>query len=83
MGIKFQQVIDLMDEAGLSPEQLAPYFGIGNMTLRRWKEQPASKKIPAVYERSVRDGIYELLIQGKLDSNSEKVRKLLQSASSL
>jgi uncharacterized membrane protein YkvA (DUF1232 family) len=83
MGIKFNQVIDLMDEASLSPEQLAPYFGIGNMTLRRWKEQPGSKKIPSIYERSVLDGVYQLVIQGKLDPNSEKVRKILESASSL
>lgn len=75
--------MDLFAETGFSPEQLAPYFGVGNMTLRRWKDQPGAKEIPEVYERSVLDGVYQLLIQGKLNSESVKIQKILRSAPSL
>lgn len=75
--------MDLFDETGFSPEQLAPYFGVGNMTLRRWKDQPGAKEIPEIYESAVLDGVYQLLIQGKVNSESAKIQKILRSAPSL
>jgi uncharacterized membrane protein YkvA (DUF1232 family) len=83
MGIKYYQVMEVIDETGLSPEQIAPYFGIGNMTLRRWKLQAPKKAIPGAYESTVLDGIYQLLIQGKLNAESVKIQKILREAPSL
>ena len=81
--MKFSQIHALMYESKLSPEQLVPYFSASNMTIRRWLKKSGSVKVPAVYERSVLDGVYRLLSDGKIHSDSEVVQKMLTDAPTL
>lgn len=79
----FSLLIAVLNETGLSPELLAPKLGVANMTLRRWQKKPGSGKLPKGYERTVLEGIYQLLSEGHLSSGSEAVKKVLAQSSSL
>lgn len=81
--MKFYQLVTLIRETKLSPEQLAPIFGVGSMTIRRWKDERGSKEVPRIYQRSVVEGVYQLLIDDHLDSSSETVAEVLAGCSSL
>jgi uncharacterized membrane protein YkvA (DUF1232 family) len=83
MGMKFHHLVKVLSETGLSPEELAPALGVGSMTIRRWQDEPSSKVVPKAYERSVTEGIYQLMIEGHLQSNSKAVQELLRDATSL
>jgi len=78
--MKYSQVLICLDETGLTPEELAPILDISNMTLRRWRDKSKSKSISKTYEAAVREGIYKLLIQGKLKTSSPNVAKLLDDS---
>ena len=71
------QVVDL------SPEQLAPYFGLGNMTIRRWRDRPSSEKVPLAYERALVEGIYKLVLEGMANGNDPALLRIIESFSSL
>ena len=42
--MKYSHLLICLDLTGLSPERLAPYFNVSNMTLRRWKLKPQQKQ---------------------------------------
>lgn len=78
----YSQVNAVLSETGLSPEQLAPKLGVASMTIRRWQKKPGSGKLPKGYERTLTEGIYQLLAEGHLNSGSEVVRKMLMGSAS-
>ena len=79
----YAQLRAILEETGLSPELLAPKLGVASMTLRRWQKKSGSGKLEKGYERTVLEGIYQLLAEGHLKSESETVQKILAGASSL
>jgi len=76
----FSQLLIVLDESGLGPEELAPRLGVSNMTLRRWKKLRGDRNVPLLYRRTAVDAIYRLLIEGKLSASSPRVRALLDHA---
>lgn len=79
----YSQLNAVLAETGQSPEQLAPTLGVASMTIRRWQKKPGSAKVPKGYERTVLEGVYQLLAEGHLDSGSEAVQKMLAGSASL
>jgi len=63
----------------LSPEALAPYFGVTNMTLRRWAaERDLSKPVPDRHTPAIRNGLFRLYGEGKLSLQDSAVGPLLE-----
>src|SRR6185437_12737328 len=74
----FGELWNLLSATPLSPEMLSPYLGVSNMTLRRWKSMPASEPIPPLYVRGITEGVYQLLLEEKLDPHAPAVQKFLK-----
>ncbi len=72
-----------MAEADLSPEQLAKRLEISNMTVRRWMKKPQNEEIPSIYEKAVRDAIYQLVIEEVLPPESKSFQMAVKSVSNL
>ncbi len=81
--MRISRLISALNETGLSPESLAPRLGISGMTYRRWMKSPGQKDLPKAYERTVIEGIYQLLVEGLLDLSSDNVKDLIAHSSSL
>ncbi|HWU42313.1 MAG TPA: YkvA family protein [Bdellovibrio sp.] len=64
--MKVNQIAKLIKDTGLSPERLALYFQVSNMTLRRWLKKPAVYQIPTQYETNLYQGILSLVRDGFL-----------------
>ncbi len=78
----FSQLLKVLDETGLGPEELGPLLGVSNMTIRRWSKTRGEKKVPLIYQRTLIDAIHGFLIDGKLEASSKNVRGILDSAPS-
>jgi uncharacterized membrane protein YkvA (DUF1232 family) len=79
----FAQLNTVLDETGLSPEQMAPIFGVASMTIRRWQKEPGSKKVPEGHRWSIIETVYKLIGEGRLNSDSTSVQALMKSSTSL
>jgi uncharacterized membrane protein YkvA (DUF1232 family) len=66
-----------MEQADLSPEQLAKRLGISGMTVRRWQQQPGNKDLPKLYEKSLVGVIQELVTEGKIPPESPAVKAVI------
>jgi uncharacterized membrane protein YkvA (DUF1232 family) len=75
--MKIAQLTDIMDEAGVSPENLSQWLGISNMTLRRWFKRPPDEEIPKEYDRAIAGGIHQMLAQGQLSHDGAAVNNFL------
>ncbi len=75
--MKFSEVIGILKETGLSPEKLADYLCVSNMTYRRWLRRDGRLEVPREHRRNVAGGIYRLLGEGRLDQDSKKVSQFL------
>ena len=75
--MQYAQLIKILNETGLSPEDLSSWLGISNMTYRRWLKLPARERLPREYERNVIGGIYQLLSEKKLRHESKNVQNFL------
>ena len=75
--MNYTQVINIFDETGLSPEELAAYLHISNMTYRRWRRRDGREIVSDEYGRHIAGAIYQLLEEGKLDPQSERVNEFL------
>lgn len=71
--MKVNQISKLIKDTGLSPERLAGYFQVSNMTLRRWLKKPITYKIPSQYETNLHQGILTLVRDGLLPKENEIV----------
>lgn len=69
-----------MRETKLSPEQLAKRLGISNMTIRRWMKNSPNAKVPAIYEKSVWDAVYQMVAEGMLSPESTFVQKAVKES---
>jgi len=76
--MKYGQVVGLLNEAGLSPEDLAQWVSVSNSTYRRWLKAPSSDEFPQEYEASVAAGIYKLLDNKSLSYDSARVNKFVE-----
>ncbi len=72
--MKYKHVFLLMQEAQLSPEQLARRMGLSGMTLRRWQRQPRNEELPPLYDKVFVDVVYELVAEGQLGPDMHTVR---------
>jgi uncharacterized membrane protein YkvA (DUF1232 family) len=66
-----------MQDADLSPEQMAKRLGISGMTLRRWKAEPPSEDLPKIYENTFLRVISDLVTEGKLSTTHPAVLALI------
>lgn len=71
--MKVLQISKLIKDTGLSPEKLAVYFQVSNMTLRRWLKNPGAYKIPSQYETNLHQGILSLVKDNLLSKENEVV----------
>src|SRR5260370_42684008 len=76
--MKFSQLLRIMNETGLSAEQIAARINVSNMTYRRWLKRPVKDEIPKEYERNVAGGIYQLVSENRLCPDSVAVGKFLE-----
>lgn len=81
--MNFAQLNAVLDATHLSPEQLAPKFGVGSMTVRRWQKEERGKKVPRGHQWSIIESVYQLVLEGTLSAESEEVRSLLKDSTSL
>lgn len=74
------QVLSLLKEAQLSPEELGAVIGISGMTIRRWLDKPKQMAVPQVYVPAIREACYTLIAQGRLRAESHTTKTLLTQA---
>ncbi len=65
-----------LKQTNLSPEALAPYFSVSNMTFRRWEKKRA-QKIDSRYENDIINGLFRLVADGHLSMDSESFQSLV------
>jgi uncharacterized membrane protein YkvA (DUF1232 family) len=70
------QVLALLTDAQLSPEELAERIGISGMTVRRWLKR-SKDPVPRVYLPAIREACYALISEGRLSAGSASVGMLL------
>jgi uncharacterized membrane protein YkvA (DUF1232 family) len=80
--MKYSQMLKIIDESGMSFEEIAPFFGISNMTLRRWEKKGKNSVVPQHYQSSIREGVHGLLIEGRISPQSKVVQDVLEEAPS-
>ncbi len=78
--MRVAQIVSLIKDTRLSPEQVTPALGVSNMTLRRLLKKPRTKVIPSRHERAFVAGIYQLVIEGRLSLASKTVQSILKAA---
>ena len=77
MGMQYSHLLSVMKDAQLSPEQMAERLGVSGMTLRRWKAEPSTEKLPKLYENALVGVIYELVAEGKLPVDHSAVQAVM------
>lgn len=80
--MKYYQLLKILDQTDLAPEDLAPTIGVSNMTLRRWRKKPKNESLPVAYEATIREGLFKLIIQGRLQGNTQELTKALEETNS-
>jgi uncharacterized membrane protein YkvA (DUF1232 family) len=81
--MKISHLLILMRETKLSPEQMAGRLGISNMTIRRWMKKNSDEPIPAIYEKTVWDAVYQMVAEGILHPESTFARKTVRESQKL
>lgn len=69
--MRYSNMLELAEEAHLSPEKLADILGISGMTLRRWRSKPPKRNLPKLYERAFETGIEQLVVDGHIAPDSK------------
>ena len=77
----YSQLLKIINRTELSAEQLAPAFGVSNMTIRRWREKPGSHEVPKAYERLLVEAVRQMVIDGRLSAEEPEVSELLAASS--
>ena len=73
----YQQLLDVLDKAGLSPEKAARELGVSGMTLRRWRAKPADEKLPEIYRFAIAPLLRRLVGDGILPPSDPDVAAAL------
>ncbi len=68
------QLFILLNEAHMSPEDLATRLGLSGMTLRRWKKAKTNVKLPPLYANAYSNVVYDLILEGKLSCHSKSAK---------
>jgi uncharacterized membrane protein YkvA (DUF1232 family) len=55
---------------------MAKRLGVSNMTVRRWMKRPPSETMPAIYEKVVRDAVYQMVLDGVLTADSRSFKSV-------
>ncbi len=76
----FQHLLSLLDESGLSPEQLGQRMDISGMTIRRWRSQDPKAEVPKIYRKAFADLVPQLIHEGLISPNSSAVRAIMDGA---
>ena len=72
----------VIEESSLSPEEFGKLIGISGMSLRRWTSKKSDALVAKAYRPAVREAVYELLANGKLQGSSPSVQELLHDEDS-
>ncbi len=76
--MKYSDVTGLLNETGLSPENLAGKISVSNSTYRRWLKAAPQKEFPKEYESNLAAGVYTLLNDKSLSYDSKRVNHFLE-----
>ncbi|MFM6927252.1 MAG: YkvA family protein [Bdellovibrio sp.] len=76
--MKINQLSKLSKDTGLSPEKLAIYFQVSNMTLRRWLKKGGTGRIPAQYDTNIYQGILSMVRDGLIEKEHELVKEAFE-----
>src|SRR5258708_1833269 len=79
--MKNSHLLRVMEEANLSPEQMAERLVISGMTLRRWRLTPPTGKLPELYERAMAVVVDDLRAEGHLGPDSPAAIAVLKESS--
>jgi uncharacterized membrane protein YkvA (DUF1232 family) len=77
MKIDAGHVRALLRETGTSPEEFGVRCGVSGMTVRRWIKKAGPAPISASYEPGIRDGVFGLIADGSLKSDSPTAKEIL------
>ncbi len=77
MKIDASHVRALLKETGISPEEFGVRCGVSGMTVRRWIRKAGPAPISASYEPGIRDGVFGLIADGNLKSDSPTAKEML------
>jgi uncharacterized membrane protein YkvA (DUF1232 family) len=80
MALLVSDLRSLVAASKMSPEQLADPLQISPMTLRRLLKRPETEALTDAYETLVDEGVYRLIIDGKLAADNEVAAKILSKA---
>jgi len=72
--MRISHVVDLLEETGLSPEDLGERIGISGMTIRRWLRRSKDEVLPALYADATRWAVYKLIVDGRLKPDSKSAQ---------
>jgi uncharacterized membrane protein YkvA (DUF1232 family) len=78
--MKFGELNAVLKTTALSPEELAPIFDVGSMTIRRWTKESAQKMVPKGHQWRIIETIYQLVLAGKLSTDDAAVQAILRSS---
>jgi uncharacterized membrane protein YkvA (DUF1232 family) len=81
--MKIKQLLTLIEETGLSPEDIAELIGVSGMTVRRWQQKPIETELAPLYADGTRKAIFELLLNGRLKNSSVSVEWAFSSSDPL
>ncbi|MEK2690685.1 YkvA family protein [Bdellovibrio sp. GT3] len=81
--MKISQLSKISKDTGLSPEKLAVYFQVSNMTLRRWLKKGGTVRVPAQYDTNLYQGILTMVKDGVIDKDHECVKEAYEFSQSL
>ncbi|WP_413587236.1 YkvA family protein [Bdellovibrio sp. HCB274] len=81
--MKISQISKISKDTGLSPEKLAVYFQVSNMTLRRWLKKGGTVRVPAQYDTNIYQGILSMVKDGVIDKDHESVKEAYEFSQSL
>lgn len=59
----------------MSPEELGELMGVSGMTIRRWIEKSGNEPLPEIYQTSLREAVYKMIVEGQLDAESKLAQK--------
>lgn len=76
--MKYGEVVNLLNETGLSPENLAEWVSVSSSTYRRWLKEPLSDEFPKEYESNLAAAVYKLLENKSLSYDSHRVNKFVE-----
>jgi uncharacterized membrane protein YkvA (DUF1232 family) len=74
---------NLLEETKLSAEELGKIIGISGMTVRRWCENSGHEGLAQIYKNAIRDAVFKLIIDGRLNWDSTLAQQAFSERGSL